>query len=198
MLYGTFRGIFRLIFKILFRLKVTGAENFPSSGPVIISSNHISWWDPPLIAVISPRKTAFMAKEELFKIPVFRVLIKRLGAFPVKRASADRRALKTALNILKKGEQVALFPEGTRSKTGKIQKPLPGVGFIARKSSAAVVPVAIKGPYKLFRPLEVQVGRPLNIKFSQEDAKGKSAFKISEIIVFEIAKMLGQKYDLKD
>lgn len=194
MFYIVMRGLFKIIFKIFFRLQVTGAENVPGTGPVIICSNHISWLDPPLMGAVMKRRTSYMAKEELFDNFLLGLICRKLEAFPVKRKAADRRALKTALQILNQGRVLALFPEGTRSKTGKLGKPLPGVGFIALKSGAPVVPAAIKGPYKLFRPIEVSFGPPL-VFDSRGNDKGKSMEKISLEIMGNIANMLGQKYD---
>ncbi len=189
------KAILRLIYKILFPVQVTGFDNIPSKGPVIICSNHISWWDPPLLGSIIHRKVYAMAKEELFKYFLFGKIIRYMGAFPVKREVADRRALKEALKVLSEGSVLILFPEGTRSKIGKVQKPLPGIGFIALKSKAPVVPVAIKGPYKLFKPVKVKIGVPMSFNHYSQKDKGKTADEISLKIMRNITEMLGQKYD---
>ena len=189
------KAILRLIYKILFPVQVTGFDNIPSKGPVIICSNHISWWDPPLLGSIIHRKVYAMAKEELFKYFLFGKIIRYMGAFPVKREVADRRALKEALKVLSEGSVLILFPEGTRSKIGKVQKPLPGRGFIALKSKAPVVPVAIKGPYKLFKPVKVKIGVPMFFNHYSQKDKGKTADEISLKIMRNITEMLGQKYD---
>jgi len=104
-----------------------------------------------------------MAKEELFKIPLFRSFLLSIKAFPVKRDSADRRAIKKSLEILKNNEVLGLFPEGTRSKTDNFLPPQPGIALIAIKSEAAVLPIAIVGPYRIFRPIRVQIGTPMNL-----------------------------------
>ncbi|RQD74423.1 MAG: 1-acyl-sn-glycerol-3-phosphate acyltransferase [Candidatus Syntrophonatronum acetioxidans] len=196
MFYVVVRGLFRLIYKIFFRLEVTGAENVPVTGPVILCSNHISWMDPTLMGCVMERRIHYMAKEELFENFVSGFICKKLEAFPVKRTAVDRRALKIALQILKQGKVLALFPEGTRSKTGKLRKPLPGAGFIALKSGSPVVPAAIKGPYKLFRPLKVSFGPPLTFDSKGND-KGKSSEVISLEIMQNIANLLDQKYDFQ-
>lgn len=165
MLYWFFRWVFVLIFRFFYRWEVSGRENIPLTGSFIICSNHISWWDPPLVgSLVSHQPVYFMAKEELFQLPVFGSIMRKIHAFPVKRDSADRRAIRTALDVLKGGNILGLFPEGTRSKTDELLPPQPGVGMIAIKSEAAVLPVGITGPYKLFRPVRVKIGKPLQFQ----------------------------------
>lgn len=168
MLYCFFHFIFNIFFKIFYGYQITGYENFPQNGPFIICANHTSWFDPPLTGCIVPvkNKVHFMAKEELFDVPVLGGIIKRLGAFPVKRNTADRNAIRQALKLLEAGGIVGLFPEGTRIKTGELGKPLQGAALIAIKSQKLVVPVAIKWPPRLFQPVKVSVGAPVYFKGS--------------------------------
>ena len=191
MLYNIICGAFIQLFRFVYRWQIEGRENLPSEGPVIICSNHISWLDPPLMGCIAwPRHVHIMAKEELFRIPVFGSIIKRVKAFPVKRDSADRRAIKTAIDIVKNGEIVGLFPEGTRSRTKDLLPPQPGVGLITHKSGAPVVPVAIMGPYKLFRPIRVRIGKPLDFsEYYGEKARSELLEKIAASIMAEIERL---------
>ncbi|MBU2701025.1 1-acyl-sn-glycerol-3-phosphate acyltransferase [Sporomusaceae bacterium BoRhaA] len=149
--YECLRAIFSAIFSVFFRYRVTGKENLPKQGGYIIAANHLSLWDPPLVATPIPAHLHYMAKQELFQIPVFSAIIRGLGTFPVKRATADRLAIRTAINLLKAGEVVGIFPEGTRSKNGKLQKPEAGLELIASKAGVPVIPVAIMGTNLLFR-----------------------------------------------
>ncbi len=192
MLYTVICQAFRIIFRFFFRWRPEGRENIPAEGPVILCSNHISWWDPPLVGSLAwPRKVHFMAKEELFRYPVFSVVLPKILAFPVKRDTADRRAIRTALDVLKKGGVLGLFPEGTRSRTGEMLPPQPGVGLITRNSGAVVVPVAIHGPYRLFGPLRITIGRPLDFsQFSAEKARAEVLEEIAAAIMSEIGGML--------
>lgn len=151
MFYEFLKVIFSAIFFTFFRYRVTGRENLPKQGGYIIAANHLSLWDPPLVATPIPAHLHYMAKQELFQIPVFSTIIRGLGAFPVRRATADRLAIRTAINLLKAGEIVGIFPEGTRSKTGKLQKPEAGLELIASKAGVPVIPVAIIGTNLLFR-----------------------------------------------
>lgn len=138
----------------------------PDSGPVIIASNHISNWDPIVIALGCPREVHFMAKEELFENPFLAAIVRALNAFPIRRGVLDRRALRTASEVLNDGKILLMFPGGTRDKSGDVHDPKSGVGFIACKHEAAVVPAYITRPDSLLRALisgarmEVTFGPP--------------------------------------
>ncbi|WP_404452862.1 1-acyl-sn-glycerol-3-phosphate acyltransferase [Virgibacillus necropolis] len=168
-LYIFARTVVAIVFFPLYRIRVIGKENVPENGPVIICSNHISNFDPPVVGITSPRDIYFMAKGELFEKPVLKTLLPGIQAFPVKRGLSDRNALRKGLEILKNGNVLGLFPEGTRSKTGKIGKPLAGAGFFALRSQATIVPCAIIGPYKPFRRLTVIYGKPVDMAYYREN-----------------------------
>ncbi len=118
----------------------------------LICANHVSYADPPVLGAGAPRPFHYMAKIELFQIPVLGFLIKHVGAFPVQQRTADRIALKTAIDYLSKGECVAMFPEGSRMLDGKLGEPLPGVGMIALRAKAPVIPAALINTDKLLPP----------------------------------------------
>lgn len=166
-LYNFAKRVFRLQFGLM-RWKVQGAENMPTEGPVILAINHVSMWDPVVAACSVKRKVYFMAKEELFSIPILGSIFSRLGAFPVKRGHGDMNAIRQSLAILKGGGVLGLFPEGTRSKTGEIQKGLPGMVLLMEKSQASVVPVKIRGTSNMFTKgwgkISVVVGKPMSAK----------------------------------
>ncbi|AIS52439.1 1-acyl-sn-glycerol-3-phosphate acyltransferase [Thermoanaerobacter kivui] len=192
MFYYIAKYIVRFIIKIIFRIEVKGLENIPKKGPVIICPNHISLLDPPVIGALLNRRIYFMAKEELFRNPFLKLLLgKGLGAFPVKRGTADLSAIKTALNYLKKGQAVGIFPEGTRSKTGKLQKAESGVSLLAVKGHAVVVPVGIKGKYRLFSKITISIGKPISFeKYAGSKLSSQELSLIGEEIMKEIAKLL--------
>jgi 1-acyl-sn-glycerol-3-phosphate acyltransferase len=127
---------------------VRGLENVPRTGPLIVSPNHVSHLDPPAAACAMPRPITFMAKAELFDHRLFGALISSLGSFPVRRGEGDMEAIRTALRLLEQGKAVLMFPEGTRGD-GKTLLPFnKGVGMIAKRSGAPVLPVGISGTHK--------------------------------------------------
>ncbi|MEH7224262.1 lysophospholipid acyltransferase family protein [Bacillus sp. JJ1566] len=168
-LYPFGRGLIGAIIKPLYRIEVLGRENIPKEGGVLICSNHIDNLDPPVVGVTSPRPIHFMAKAELFKVPVLGRILPNVNAFPVKRGGSDRESLRTALKILKEGNVLGIFPEGTRSKDGKLGKGLSGVGFFALRTNCTVVPCAIIGPYKPFGKLRVVYGKPVEMDTFREE-----------------------------
>ncbi|MGB5712364.1 MAG: lysophospholipid acyltransferase family protein [Waterburya sp.] len=132
-----------------FRINIHGADHVPPSGGVIAGSNHASYFDPPILSNCVGRPVAFMAKEELFKIPILKQGIKLYGAYPVKRSSGDRTALCAALAALDSGWVAAVFLQGTRSADAKISDPKLGAAWIAAKAQVPLLPVSIWGTEKI-------------------------------------------------
>jgi len=144
----------RLLFAMLCDLRIVGRERIPQDGPLILVSNHIHFVDPPLIGRALPRKVLFMAKSELFEIPVLGWIVRHFDAFPVRRGTADRQALRNALDALRMGHVIGLFPEGTRSRTGAMRPAHAGAALVALRGNATIVPVAIDGTDQIFSALK--------------------------------------------
>lgn len=150
--------------RFLFRAKVSGLENLPETGPVILCCNHKSNFDPVVIGLYLKRQPRFMAKQELFRIPLFNWLIRALGAFPVRRGHGDIDAIKKAIRILRAGEMLAMFPEASRLREGELPAKFhSGAVLLAYKTKAAILPAAIicKGRERPFKKLAFRVGKPI-------------------------------------
>lgn len=133
---------------LVFRLRVYGKHHVPADGPGLLVANHQSFMDPVLSALALPRECDFMARDTLFRNPLFKRLITSLNAFPVRRGEADLGAIKETLRRLKQGRLVVMFPEGTRSPDGRIGRMLPGLDSIARRARAPIIPVLIDGVFQ--------------------------------------------------
>lgn len=155
-------GAIYLYCKIVHRAKIEGTQNIPKDEPLIFCGNHRTFLDPPLIKVTAKREAFFLAKEDLYKNPFLAFLGWIFEAIPVKRDSKDINAIKTSLKHLKKGECIALFPEGTRNGLAKGEKVKDGAAFFAIKSGAKVVPVGISGKTKVFSKVTIRYGKPLD------------------------------------
>jgi 1-acyl-sn-glycerol-3-phosphate acyltransferase len=167
--------------RILFGLRIFGSGNIPKRGPVIIAPNHVSYADPVVVGLGVPRELHFLAKEELFEPPVFGSLIRAYNAIPIKRGVVDRRALKSAAGVLKGGNALLVFPEGTRSKDGRLLPGRPGIGFLAVESEAIVVPCYVAGSRHLMRAvvrrprLELRYGNPISVPAVE---RGRAVYKM--------------------
>jgi len=164
MLYNFGRALFRIFFDIFCAVEVEGEENVPAEGGLVLAPNHISYLDPPLTGSVLDRPVYFMAKRELFSIPVLGFLIRRTHAFPVSRGEVDRTAIRNAQQLLEDGKALVIFPEGTRSPDGKLQDAELGFAMIATRAKVPVVPVAISGADRvmprgsfLIRPAKIKV-----------------------------------------
>jgi 1-acyl-sn-glycerol-3-phosphate acyltransferase len=166
--YWIVRGTLQPFFHVYFRLRRIGREHIPAHGPVILASNHRSFLDPFVIAVMTKRPIYFVAKKELFVNRPIAWLLGALGAFPIDRRGSDQGAMATAREILARGESVLIFPEGTRIRPGALGDPKRGVGRLALESGAPVVPIAVHGTEAVrkgwrIRPHKVSIraGAPL-------------------------------------
>lgn len=187
-LYKLGYTISRIYFKLFFKLEVIGHENIPKTGGVLLCTNHISNLDPPLVGSAMEREVHFMAKGELFEKPILKSLLPKINAFPVRRGMSDKQALKSGLSLLREGKVLGLFPEGTRSKDKKLGKGLAGAGFFALRTDAQVIPAAIMGEYKRFKPLTVVYGEPIDMaplrenKISAQEATDKIMESIQKLL----------------
>ncbi len=152
--------------------RVFGYENIPLKGRFIFAPNHVSHLDPPLVSSCSPRRPHVMAKLELFKNPILNKYFRGLGAFPVDRGKADRKAIRHAIKMLESDAPLLIFPEGTRSKTGELGEAEIGLGMIAHATKAPIIPVYLKGTDKacsVMNPklsivnIEMHYGAPLQL-----------------------------------
>ena len=173
----------RVIGAALWGLRVAGALGVPSRGGVILASNHQSYLDPPFVAACLPRETSFMARRSLFEIPLLGPIIVACNAFPIERNSGDVRGVKNAIERLRSGSALLLFPEGTRSRDGRIGPLKGGLRMIAERAGVPVVPVLVDGAHRvwpkgrLFPRLHghvlVRFGKPVPIDGSDEEFAGR-------------------------
>lgn len=150
-----------------FQGRVYGAELVPNDGKLVVVSNHASVFDPPLLSCAVRRPVAFMAKEELFHVPVLKHGIKLYGAYPVKRGASDRSALKSAINSLDQGWATGVFLQGTRSIDGKITDPKLGASLIAAMSNSPILPVSLWGTEKILQKGSVPQPVAITIRIGQ-------------------------------
>ncbi len=210
--FTVLRAILLTLCRVLLRMRIEGLENVPTSGPLIVVANHLHNADPLLISIAFPRPVHYMAKKELFRVPVIGRIIRLGGAFPVDRGTADRSAIRTADLTLKQGIAVGMFPEGTRSKTRSLKFALPGAAMIAQLTGAPIVPVAITGserlpfngsakqptepgkPTKRRRGIGIVVGTPFTIPSRTENGDKIDRNQATNRLMTEIARILPPDY----
>jgi 1-acyl-sn-glycerol-3-phosphate acyltransferase len=167
--YRLSRASVRLCFRALFGFRTIGSERVPRTGPLIVACNHVSNLDPPALGVALPRPVTYMAKKELFAMPVLGPVITGLGAFPVDRSRGDLGAVKVAIAVLTRGACLGIFPEGGRNPDGT-KEPQSGVALLASLSGATVLPAYVSGTSqsKFRHRVTVVFGEPL--RFERSDA----------------------------
>lgn len=152
------------VLSLLFLKKAEGLENLPAEGGFVVCANHLSACDPVFLASRLPRRRhmRFLAKKELFDIKLLRPLIVALGAIPVDRGHADIGAIRASMQVLKDGNGLMIFPQGTRSRDNSPTPMLPGASMIALRAGAPVIPAYIDGPYRIFRRVKICFGAPID------------------------------------
>ena len=172
----------RALFKLYFRRWEAGSENVPLAGPVILAANHASYMDPPLVGSSCPRPISCLARETLFTDGWFGRLLRAVGAVPVDRDGASGKGVKTILDRLLSGDGIVLFPEGTRTRDGRLQAARAGIGLIVLKSGAPVVPVRVFGTYEAYgrhrivpRPRRIGIRYGPALRFEAQVAEAATA-----------------------
>lgn len=192
MFYAFLRFMANLVLMPIFFIRVIGKENLkiPTAGSVIIS-HHISNWDAIILGFIVKHKpVCFLAKEELYQSKVSRFFLRHLHTISIARGKGDLAAIKTALAALKEGKMLGIFPEGTRSTDGSILPFNQGTALMAIRADVPVIPVYIKGGYKLFRPIRVYVDPPINLKaIAGEKSSSQSLANATEYLRNKIVEM---------
>lgn len=181
-MYAWVRYPVRFLYRLFYDFHIEGEENIPQDKPVVLASNHRSYADPVILTMPMRLPVSYMAKEELFKNKLFGWFIRKLGAFPVSRGSGDMSVINDSINILDSGRNLVIFPEGTRSKDGKVGKGKTGVAMIAAKSGADVVPCGIifEGEKLHFRSkLTLRFGKP--IKAEEIAVEGNSPRELKNV-----------------
>lgn len=178
--------------------KIYGVENVPQTGGLVIVSNHASYFDPPIVSNCVCRPVAYMAKEELFKIPVLAQAIKLYGAYPVSRGTADRAAIKYALEYLENGWAVGVFLEGTRTRDGRVHDPKRGAALLAAKAKVPLLPVSLWGSEKIVQPgTPIPRKVPLTIRIGKLIATPSSTSKEElEAVTHQCADAINTLHDL--
>jgi 1-acyl-sn-glycerol-3-phosphate acyltransferase len=202
LLYRISRLIIAILLFMFTRRRVRGRSNIPKRGPIIIVANHISSIDPPLVDSILNRRAAFMAKEELFRSGITGYIMNGLGAFPVNKGQPDRKALRRAMQVLADGQALVIFPEGMRSKSGRLMPALPGAALVASHSGSPLVPIGISGTERIkglswlwHRPeITVTIGEAFTMPPISDKLTKDGLARLTDIIMVHIARLLPPEY----
>lgn len=202
-LYSLAKAIINFVFIVYFRRRIEGLENIPAQGGCLIAVNHLSYADPLLVGLACPRPVHFMAKAELFRVPLLKSILPRLHAFPVRRGAADRQAIRKALELLQNGAVLGVFPEGTRNRQrqsdGDMLPLHGGAAMLALRTGVPVVPAAvwgtgrIAGPLGLPKPVKIGIrfGQPINLP-PPEQVNKESVAEASRTIMEAIKNVLDE------
>ena len=188
------KGILQVFCRILFRIKIVNKNNIPKEGACIICANHVSNWDPLVSVVCTKRPIRMMAKEELFNSKFLSFLGYVFGMFPVKRNAGDMEAIKKSLKLLKAGEILGLYPEGTRKGLEKGIKPKNGAVLISIKSKTPIIPVGLQGEFKPFKKVKINYGKPIYFDQKNVDTQNKEEVdRLTGELMSEIVRLTNEK-----
>ena len=203
-LYSFTYVLAQVVLRVLFRFRVKGRENVPCDGSLLIAPTHRSYVDPIFVGAAIPRRIFYMAKAEAFEVPLLGTLMRAYHAFPVHREMFDKRALRIALWLLERGEALVIFPEGKRNPNHELLRPKLGISYLALRTGAPVLPVAISGTEKVmpigeaklrFANVEVRIGKPILFgELISEKPEKKLVIEAANKIMFELSLLSGRPY----
>ena len=194
-LHIAIRNVLHIVFRLFFGSRVVGGDRVPTTGGVIIASNHVSYADPLVIGTWSPRMVHFLAKRELFSNPLIGALLRRIGAVPVRRGMVERNTLRLVEEILREGDTIVIFPEGTRSRDCVVRDARPGIGLIAASADVPVLPLYLRGSRhmgrSLFRRGELSLffGEPIHPASVMGETQKEKYRRIGESVMEEIRRL---------
>ncbi len=192
--YKFARGVCLFVMRFGYKIRFHGEENMPTHKGYILASNHVSNIDPLFIGIACKKNVRFMAKVELFKNPILRAILNGVGTFPVSRGTGDHSAIDKAIQVVKSGDVLGIFPEGTRSKDGKLGRAKSGAVVVAAKTGGDIVPVGIKHGEKTLwrRNVDVYYGKPITNQQLAITENSKTELKAASRLLMEnIASLLG-------
>lgn len=200
--YNIFYNLAKLLARFLFSMKVVHPERMVEEGPLIIAVNHSSYFDPPLAGICSRRGVYYLARKTLLKWPFFGPLFPAMNVIPVERDGNDMSALREVIKKVKEGNAIVLFPEGTRSKDGKLQPARAGIGLVIAKTRAPVLPMRIFGAYEAFPKgskglqltnITVSIGKPIYFTTDEIEPTTRETYQqLSDRVMAAIAELQPQ------
>ncbi|MEX2612952.1 MAG: lysophospholipid acyltransferase family protein [Gaiellaceae bacterium] len=187
--------------KLVARVAVYGADRMPTNGGLVVAANHFSWIDPPALGAVSPRTLYFLAKSEAHRIPGLGQLMRAFGAFAVRRGESDRDAVRTMRQVVRDGNVLGMFAEGTRQRDGVPGPVQPGAAMVAINENVPLIPAAIYGSHEWrlgnFKPVSVAWGEPMTFEGLPRGGKGyKEASLVVERKINELWQWLGEMHEL--
>lgn len=185
-MYKILKTIVSILFKLIYKVKINGLENIPKDGAFIISANHTHIFDPISIAILINRQIFFVAKKELFKNKLLSKLFLSLGVISIDRKNNDFKAIKSCFRVLKNGNILGMFPEGTRVKNIDISNMKKGVALIALKSKVNIIPVHIDATYKIFSSININIYKEINTENFQKLEESEAIDKLTQKLFNDI------------
>jgi 1-acyl-sn-glycerol-3-phosphate acyltransferase len=190
------------LLRTLARWKVTGVENMPPRGRLIVASNHLHFLDPFALGIALPRQIVFMGKAEVFRTPVVGWIAKGVKGIPVRRGEIDRRALRRAVSVLEAEQVLGMMPEGTRSRTGQLLQGRDGVALVALRTGASILPVGLAGTQQIFpalrrlerAELSVTIGEPISVVRAEGRVPRERVTELTDQVMRRIAGLLPPEY----
>src|SRR5215472_11136148 len=197
LLYSSLRPVAWVLTHLVCRYRVSGREHVPRSGPLLVVANHLSWYDPILLALVLPRRVWFYAKIEVFRWPIIGWLCRLTGQIPVHRGEGDRAALEKALAYLREGKALIVFPEGTVERQEKMIAARTGMAMLAMRSGATILPVGHTGTRRILHSLRswfprvtIHIGEPLVPVMPEGISRRAVLQMITQDVMIRIAGML--------